>query len=65
MKQTAVEWLVKEFNLESHKATVALVKEMERQQIIKAFNEGMEEFANDTSIEVYQGEQYYDKTFEK
>lgn len=35
----------------------------EREVIEKAFNEGMETFSTDTTIEVYQGEQYYQETF--
>ena len=42
MKQhTAVEWLVKEFNLEEFKATIEFAKAKEKEQIVKAFNEGM------------------------
>jgi hypothetical protein len=32
MKQTAVEWLVKEFNLDSYSATVQFAKDNEQQQ---------------------------------
>jgi hypothetical protein len=32
MKQTAVEWLVKEFNLEPYSATVQFAKDNEQQQ---------------------------------
>jgi len=58
MKQTAVEWLVKEFNLESHKATIALVQEMEKQQIINAYDVPWQS-------DVINGEDYYNKTFKK
>ena len=69
MKITAVEWLT--IQLERYyghadiKNTTAFLRamEMEKQQIIDAFNMGMEEFANDTTIQVYQGEQYYNETF--
>lgn len=58
MKQTAVDWLIKEFNLESYKATIALVKEMEKQQIIDAYDVPWQS-------DVKNGENYYNKTFKK
>lgn len=66
MKQTAVDWLVKEFNLESYKATIALAKEVEKQQIIDAYNIGFNtpfeiNFNTGKSI---TAEQYYSKTYE-
>ena len=62
MKQTAIDWLVKEFNLESYKATIALVKEMEKQQIIYAFNLGQQK---ESKQEFWtKGEEYYNETYE-
>jgi Ni,Fe-hydrogenase maturation factor len=67
MKQTAVEWLANEFyeKLEV-KGDGALfndlvdqAKEMEKQQIIDAFNVGFK----DRGLSFLQGEQYYNKTF--
>ena len=69
MKITAVEWLTTQleryYGHADIKNTTAFLRamEMEKQQIIDAFNMGMEEFANDTTIQVYQGEQYYNETF--
>lgn len=66
--ETATQWLFdKLWETPKDKLTwYALLEqamEMEKQQIIDAFNMGMEEFANDTTIQVYQGEQYYNETF--
>ena len=36
MKQTAVEWLIKEFNLESYQATCDFAKAMEKEQMRQA-----------------------------
>jgi len=41
-KQTAVEWLIKEFNLEPFEATIKLAKSMEREQILKAYQDGID-----------------------
>lgn len=40
MKQTAVDWLVKEFNLEEFKATIEFAKAKEKEQIINAWCNG-------------------------
>ena len=70
-KLTAVEWLIKELtpSIKLQQKYIdeleTKAKEMEKEQIIDAFNMGMEEFANDTTIQVYQGEQYYNETFNK
>lgn len=58
MKQTAVEWLVREFNLESYKATVALLKEMEKKQIIDAYEKG-----RNSGQDYVNSEQYFTETF--
>ena len=41
-KQTAVEWLIKEFNLEPFEATIELAKSMEKAQILKAYQDGID-----------------------
>jgi hypothetical protein len=43
-KQTAVEWLIKEFNLEDYKASIKLAKEIEKEQIVQAHYYGGVEF---------------------
>jgi len=54
-RQTAVEWLVKEFNLESFPASVNLALSLEKEQIIDAY---------DSATFYLKGEIYYRKTFE-
>ena len=58
MKQTALEFLVSHlieygFDLSLHKIEIEQAKEMEKQQIIDAYNE----------LYVSTGEQYYNKQF--
>jgi hypothetical protein len=69
MKQTAVEWLVNEFNKErlidlNQKTTIYLIvqqaKEMEKEQIIDAFDEG-----NPNGFIIGDGEQYYNEQFKQ
>jgi len=55
-QQTAVEWLIKEFNLEEFKATIEFAKAKEKEQIIDAFNSGLEYDYDDS-------ETYYNKTY--
>jgi hypothetical protein len=57
-QQTAVEWLIKEFNLEEFKATIEFAKAKEKEQIIDAFNSGLEYDYDDS-------ETYYNKTYNK
>lgn len=59
-QQTAVQWLIKEFNLESYEASVKFALEKEKEQIIKAFNEGT--FSLDEKI---NAEEYYKETYDK
>ena len=66
--ETATQWLFEKLWDEPKDkltwyALLEQAKQMEKEQIIDAFNMGMEEFANDTTIQVYQGEQYYNETF--
>jgi hypothetical protein len=53
-KQTAVEWLVKEFNLESFPAAINLALSMEKEQIINAYDAG---------TFFLEGEDYFENTF--
>jgi hypothetical protein len=52
-KQTAVEWLVKKLNLEGYDYTVEQAKEMEKKQIMDAFENG-----ENKSAELYYNETY-------
>lgn len=45
MKQTAVEWLIKELNLEGYDFTIERAKEMEKEQIINSWNDGSSFYA--------------------
>ena len=64
MKQTAVEWLVEQFDLEMqddfHLTKINQAKEMEKQQIIDACKYGNNFEQGDLICHVY-----YDKTFKK
>jgi hypothetical protein len=64
MEQTAVSWLVEEFDLTSEspiiKNVVEQAKQMEKEQIIDAHNIGRNDKHNDFDRE---GEQYYNETF--
>jgi hypothetical protein len=57
-KQTAVEWLVKEFGLENYSASVDFAKAIEKSQIVNAYNSG-DTFPQD----YHHGEDYYKKNF--
>ncbi len=72
MKQTAVEWLVEQLkDLNTPRTWTQIInqaKEMEREQIIDAFDRGIQEqtqrvFINDPIITT--PEQYYNKTFKE
>jgi hypothetical protein len=73
MKQTAVEWLEKEFvKLEStvgvHGVMYELIeqaKAMEKQQIIDAYKEGCFDSVLDESTDLSRAKQYYNQTFNK
>ena len=54
-KQTAVEWLIKEFNLESFPGAINLALSMEKEQIINAYDSG---------TFYLEGEDYYKEIFE-
>ena len=61
MKQTAVEWLVEEIHKNIEFIPVSMqeqAKEMEKEQIIDAFDEG-----NSNGFIIKCGEQYYNETY--
>ena len=74
MKQTAVEWLVEQIEnyraltRESAEKVISQAKEMEKEQIISAFNNG-EFFASDyyhpNNSSVDGSETYYNETYGK
>ena len=53
MKQTAVEWLIKELNLEGYDHTIEQAKAMEKEQIMDAYNNG----------DLRSAELYYNETY--
>ena len=62
MKKTAVEWLIEIFNitnvkLSHHKLIIEQAKEMEKEQIIDAYET--------SHISMMTAEQYYNETFNK
>jgi hypothetical protein len=60
-RQTAVDWLVKEFNLEEYEATIKLAKSIEKEQIIDA----NEDCSTNELGELFTGEQYYTSIYGK
>jgi HSP20 family molecular chaperone IbpA len=71
-QQTAVEWLIKEFNLEEFKATIEFAKAKEKEQIEEAYDEGImsvdfeSEFGNARLIHPELGvgcTKYYNETY--
>lgn len=60
-KQTAIDWLVKEFNLEEYEATIKLAKSMEKEQIIESWEHGDKH--EPWIIGRKTGEQYYNETY--
>ena len=70
MEQTAVEWLVNKLNndfenndfLISYANEISQAKEMEKEQIIDAFNNGFSTTQWD-KIKENKAEQYYNETF--
>ena len=69
MEQTAVEWLVEQMptafkNLTINKQIIAQAKEMEKQQIIDAFENGEDNIDSDgCSIDRNGAEQYYKQKY--
>ena len=65
MKQTAVEWLLQQMDLETiskYDKQLVQAKEMEKEQIIEAHNIGRNDKYNDFSRD---GEQYYKETYKQ
>ena len=60
--QTAVEWLVKELNLEGYDYTISQAKAMEKEQIMKAVYDGM---GTNFDPNMGRAEQYYNETYNK
>ena len=58
MKQTAVEWLCEQYHLKQDIEIVKQAKEMEKQQIINAWELEGDEY-------VRNGKDYYEVTFKK
>jgi hypothetical protein len=61
MKQTAVEWLINELDLDNNPFNMKRInqaKEMEKEQIIDGIT-----FFKDRPYEVITAKQYYNKTF--
>ena len=74
MKQTAVEWLAEKVNsknfikYDDFFKLIELVKEMEKEQIVDAYESGSIEgqiFALTRKIDIETGEQYYNEKFNK
>ena len=69
MKQTAVEWLVEQFNttinytLEEYQLKIEQAKAMEKEQITDAYDEGAEEWCDGFYVVDISSESYYNKTF--
>jgi len=71
MKQTAVEWLLRELvkfdNGGSEYFSDIAIKNhatrMHKEKIIEAFNNGMGYMWNNTDCENYKGKQYYKETY--
>jgi hypothetical protein len=58
MKQTAVEWLAKQMqHPEIFNPYIEQAKEMEKEQIVDAYNEG--------DIQLVNGEQYYNENYKQ
>jgi len=72
MKQTAVEWFfyqlyTMEVEYETIMKLLEQAKEMEKEQIIRAYSEGQNtpyEYSEDNEINWYDGPQYYKETYE-
>jgi hypothetical protein len=66
MKQTAVEWLVKEFNLEKWEAAVNFAKSMEEQQHFETWDNGMDRMSlldENNPRTYYDFAEYYNETY--
>jgi hypothetical protein len=63
MAQTAVEWLVKEFNLESYKASVEFALQKEKEQIKDAYWNGTVDMEKQDAL--IEAEYFYNETYNK
>jgi cupin superfamily acireductone dioxygenase involved in methionine salvage len=43
-KQSAIDWLIKEFNIQNYPATIQFAKDMEKSQILDAYHSGRNDF---------------------
>lgn len=59
MKNTAVDWLVENYGLLIPTELIEVAKEIEKQQIIKAYQDG--KYVN--AIEAFEAIEYYNETF--
>lgn len=59
--QTAVDWLVKELKLQGYYHTVYQAKQMEKEQIIKAYHKGL--FGNMELNSTKFADKYYNDTY--
>ena len=65
-QQTAVEWLIKEFNLESYTASINLAMEKEKEQITDAYLKGDSNGCGCYDYSDYiDAENYYKEYFNK
>jgi hypothetical protein len=65
-RQTAVDWLVKEFSLENFTATIELVKQKEKEQMYNAWKKSAiqnSEYDIIDEIEYDVFENYYNQTY--
>lgn len=73
---TAVEWLVEQMikcellpkSIHPDSVLFHKAKEMEKQQIIEAYDKGQEnpfEYSEDNEVNYYDGNNYYNETFKK
>jgi hypothetical protein len=64
--KTAVEWLAEICGLQDLEGVIAKAKEMEKEQIIDAYEQGFDDVVDDANDEMpkYAGpEQYYNETY--
>ena len=63
-QQTAVEWLIEQFNLQAYIPHIQQAKQMEKEQIVRAYNSyyTLGEFVDGDYL---KGEQYYEQTYGK
>lgn len=64
-QQTAVDWLIKELELEGYDHTIEIAKQMQKEQIQKAFSDGQELPINNPILPHYSSEEYYNENYNK